>query len=180
MSENLERNKKMSKRKAMLAAIGMAVAAEAAIPATNAEAQTIEQYTYDDRLGQDPRIAKLPKETTLFQSAGPGQANVLDGAKLDPKITHICQTSRGDGRNLIVNADKIPKHVVIIQEGPSNSSVFGDGNVTISGHGNVITGKKSNSITLNGKPLGHVDLPDQWPFNKEKGNPFKPGFPFNK
>jgi len=147
MNENLDRSKKMSRGKAMLAAIGMAAAAESGIPSTVAEAQTIYQYSHDVAGTQDPMINKLPKDTTVFQAAGPGQVNLLDGAKLNPKISHIYQTTRG-GTNIIVNKDKIRKDVVIIQEGGgsnvvqsgprTNSVQQGAGNVNIVGDGNVI------------------------------------------
>mgnify|MGYP001557826939 CR=1 FL=1 len=124
-----------------------AAAADAAT-SKEAEAQTILQYTHEQ--GQDPRIATLPKDTTMFQAAGRGQVNLIDGATLDPKITHIYQTTRG-GTNIIKNKDKIRPDVVIIQEGGSSTIINGNdannvinrghGNANIIGNGNIINGR---------------------------------------
>ncbi|QQG37926.1 MAG: hypothetical protein HYS26_04865 [Candidatus Kaiserbacteria bacterium] len=179
MGEGLEgkNNKKMSRGKAMLAAIGMVAAAEAAIPANTAGAQTIEQYSHDERVGQDPRIARLPKETTLFQTAGKGQMNIVDGATLDPKITHIYQTTRG-GANIVKNKRLMRPDIVIIQEGGANVVSGEDPNITIDGRGNINVTGRGNAVS--GEPVPKVEMPDKWPFT-DKDNPFKkPGWPFNK
>lgn len=130
------------------AALGAAVLSGAAtadaVTSKEAVAQTILQYTHEQ--GQDPRIASLPKATTMFQAAGRGQVNMIDGATLDRGITHIYQTNRG-GMNVIKNKDKIPPHVVIIQEGGSSTIINGDGagsvisnggGANIIGNGNII------------------------------------------
>ncbi|MBI2612470.1 hypothetical protein HYW59_01495 [Candidatus Kaiserbacteria bacterium] len=146
-----ERPKKRSiGEKLRAAALGAAALSGAAatdsVTSKGAEAQTILQYTHEQ--GQDPRIASLPKDTTMFQTAGRGQVNVIDGATLDPKITHIYQTTRG-GVNIIKNKNKIRPDVVIIQEGGSNVISDGDANNMITrgrgsniiGDGNIINGR---------------------------------------
>lgn len=186
MEENFER-KKMSKGKTMLAALGALAAAEAADLPNPAEAQTIHQYSRQDRAETpDPMIAKLPKETTLFQAAGRGQVNVLDGAKLDPKITHVYLTTRG-GTNVIVNKDKIRKDVVIIQEGHGGNVIMGSGAGTVGINGKQIRQQGDGKVTVEDAIPGEhsnqltpeVKMPDKWPFT-DKDSPFKgKGWPFN-
>lgn len=135
-------------RAAALGAAALSGAATAdAVTSKEAGAQTVRQYTHEQ--GQDPRIASLPKATTMFQAAGRGQVNMIDGATLDPKITHIYQTTRG-GMNIIKNKDKIRPDVVIIQEGGSSTIINGDGagsvitkggGANIVGDGNIVNGQ---------------------------------------
>jgi|GEM_PF-3617876 hypothetical protein len=175
MKESFDGKDRLSKAKAILAAVGMVAVAEAAIPPNAAKAETVLQYTHDERLGQDPRIATLPKDTTVFQAVGKGQVNLVDGATLDPKITHIYQTTRG-GTNIVKNKNLMRPDIVIIQEGGASVVMGGNdsNNVTVGGHANVIITNNGNVVSGEnpGPPAPEIKMPDQWPFN-DKGNPFK-------